>query len=409
MQRYDAVISGAGPAGCSAALTLAGKGLRVALLDKARFPREKVCGDGCTAASSTMLAELGVLELIRQRPGAMTPFRGVTLFSPFGTVMNGRFSTTGLQPEGSYVIPRNVLDDCLVSRVKEHSSITLFDQTGVRDLIMDSGRAIGVTTSAGKFYGRFILGADGAYSAIAKSLNFINRDKACFAFAIRAYFAGVEGLSDSIELHYDKSMLPGYGWVFPAGEGRANVGVGLTPRFRDQRGLKRMFERFVGENPVVAGRMKNSVMEPGSLKAWPLPLGSFEGQRGRDNVLLAGDAGSMIDPLTGEGIYYALKSGRYAAEAMVQALDENNDQAAILHYEKLWRGEFLNRVYRPGYAIQPFLANRFFMETLLRYVSGRRERADLMADVIGHNRRRSDLYGLVHPMFTGAFRKMLRL
>ncbi|MBN1929200.1 MAG: geranylgeranyl reductase family protein [Chlorobiaceae bacterium] len=409
MQSYDVVISGAGLAGCSAALTLARNGLRVALLDKARFPREKVCGDGVTAASSTILNDLGVMELLRQRSGAMMPFRGVTLFSPFGTVMSGRFSATGLQTDESYVISRSVLDECLVSRAREHDHIDFHEQTAVDRLIMDGRKAVGLSASSGEFYGRFVIGADGAYSPVAKNLKIVNHDKNHHAFAIRAYFSNVEGLTDSIELHYEKSMLPGYGWVFPAGTMRANVGVGLMTRFTDQRGLKRMFGRFIADNPLVAGRMKKAVMEPETLKAWPLPLGSFDAQRGRDNVLLAGDAGSFIDPVTGEGIYYALKSGRYAAEAIARAIDEKRDEQVLRHFETLWRSEFLRRIYSPGYAIQPFLANRFFLEGLLRYVSGKQHRANLMADVIGHNRKRSELYQLFNPFFSGAFRKLLRL
>ena len=117
MQHYDVVISGAGLAGCSAALTLARYGLSVALLDKARFPREKVCGDGCTAASSRILDELGVLDMVRQRLGALRPFNGVKLFSPGGAVVEGRFTGTGSMSGQSWVIPRAVLDDCLSVRV----------------------------------------------------------------------------------------------------------------------------------------------------------------------------------------------------------------------------------------------------------------------------------------------------
>lgn len=399
MQRYDVVISGAGLAGCSAALSLARQGLRVALLDKACFPREKICGDGVTAASTELLEEMGVLEMLRQRPGSLTEFRGATFVSPGGTVVQGRILRNGHLSGSSYVIPRMVLDDSLVSRVKEHSSITFLDKTTVTGLVMDGDRARGVATSAGEFCGRIIIAADGAYSPIAKQLDLWNRDKSQQGFAMRAWFSGVEGLGDSIELCYDKAMLPGYGWIFPAGEQRANVGVFLLPRFTDQRTLKRLFERFVGEHHYAVGRLKNAVMEPGTLKSWPLPFGSFAGRRGRGNVLLVGDAGSFIDPLTGEGIYYALKTGRYAAEAVAHALERNDESAALTRYEQLWRGEFSTRVYVPGYAFQHFMNNEWFVETFMRYTARKQHRADLLADVVAHNRKRRDLFKLLNPFY----------
>jgi geranylgeranyl reductase family protein len=369
------------------------------LFDKARFPREKICGDGVTAASTELLEEMGVLELLRQRPGSLNAFTGATFVSPGGAVVQGRILQNGALQGGSYVIARTDLDECLVTRVKEHASITFLDNTEVTGLVMEGDRARGVRTSAGEFSGGVVIAADGAYSPIAKQLDLWNRDKRQQGFAMRAWFSGVEGLNDSIELCYDQALLPGYGWIFPAGERRANVGVFLLPRFTDQRSTKRLFESFVKENAFAAARLKNAVMEPGTLKSWPLPFGSFAGRRGRGNVLLAGDAGSFIDPITGEGIYYALKTGRYAAEAVAHALERNDESAALSRYEQLWRGEFSTRVYFPGYAFQHFMNNRWFVETFMRYTAKKQHRADLLADVVAHNRKRRDLFKLLNPFY----------
>ncbi|MGC8775450.1 MAG: geranylgeranyl reductase family protein, partial [Chlorobaculum sp.] len=217
-------------------------------------------------------------------------------------------------------------------------------------------------------------------------MNLKNNQKNHLVFAIRAYFSKVEGLTDSIELHYDKSMLPGYGWVFPAGKERTNIGVGVITRFKEQGGLKRVFERFVGENAFVAGKLKNAFMEPGTLRAWPLPLGSFPGRRGQGNVLLAGDAGSFVDPLTGEGIYYALKSGELAAEAAAKALDEGGGANAAAIYEKHWRKAFRFHDYIVGYSLQALLNNAYILESLMKFSARKQARADLLAGVICHNR-----------------------
>jgi len=399
MKMYDAVISGAGPAGCSAALTLARKGRSVLLIDKARFPREKICGDGVTAASTLMLEEMGVLELLRQKPGSLNLFKGATFVSPDGTIVRGRILQNGTLQGDSYVIPRTDLDECLVSCVRDYASITFLDNTTVNALVMDGDRARGVSTSAGEFSGSVIIAADGAWSPIARQLDLWNRDKIHQGFAMRAWFSGVEGLGDSIELCYDKSMLPGYGWIFPAGQKRANVGVFLLTRFTDQRSTRRLFERFINEYAYATAKLKYATLETGTLKSWPLPFGSFAGRRGRGNVLLAGDAGSFIDPITGEGIYYALKTGRYAAEAVAHALERNDEFAALTRYEQLWRGEFSNRVYFPGYAFQHFMNNAWFVDTFMRYTARKQHRADLLADVVAHNRKRRDLFKLLNPFY----------
>jgi len=396
MKSYDVVISGAGPAGCSSALFLAQKGYRVLLLDKATFPREKVCGDGITAASSTLLEEMGVMDRLRLRLGALMVCKGVTIYSPAGTVVQGRILQAGSLTGATYVIPRKEFDDSLISCVKEHSAITFLENTSVTDIIMDGDRARGVRSSAGDWFGRVVIAADGAYSPIASRLHLANKEKKHQGFAIRAYYSKVEGLTDSIELHYDKSMVPGYGWIFPLGNQRANVGVGLMIRFKDQRGLKQLFERFVGENAFASAKLKNAVMEPGTLKGWPLPFGSFQGKRGRGNVLLTGDAGSFVDPLNGEGIYYALKSGRYAAEAVARALDEEDTRASG-YYEKLWRKEFSFHEFTLGYALQPLLNNEFLLESLMRFAAKKQTRANLLAGVIGHNFKKRDLLKLISP------------
>ena len=144
MQIYDAVISGAGPAGCSAALYLAREGRRVLLLEKAQFPREKVCGDGITSVSSALLEKIGVMEVVRQRIKQPTAFKGVSIYSPSGAVVNGKFSQVGCSASAAYFIPRKILDDCIISIVREHPSITFLENTSVNDLVMQGDKASSV-------------------------------------------------------------------------------------------------------------------------------------------------------------------------------------------------------------------------------------------------------------------------
>lgn len=398
-KKYQVIIVGAGPGGCSAALFLAKEGYSVLLLDRAAFPRDKICGDGITQPSLWMLDRMGVLEKMEKQ----NPFRayGFIITSPAGKRMKSETPPYKKFPmEYAYVMKRQVFDAVLLAHLKEINNIDIIEGFTVCDFVYDNGKMAGVTgargDSAESFYGEYIIGADGVHSVLARRLSLLNNKPRHRAFAVRAYFDNIEGLEDHIEIHYDEAMLPGYGWIFPLSKTSANVGVGVMNRFCDSKGINALFELFVKENVFAKDRLKGAVMEKGSFKGWALSMGGSPSKKSSGNVLFVGDAGSLVDPMTGEGIYHALRSGEYAAQAISEGFKNKLGRKAVgPAYEKYLSKEFKWKEYIPGYLAQPLLKNKTFINFSISRAVKSSRRARTLAGIVGHTLPKSDLYKLI--------------
>jgi flavin-dependent dehydrogenase len=187
---------------------------------------------------------------------------------------------------------------------------------------------------------RVVIGADGAHSGVARALGVRENGPRHLGYALRGYYDGITGLRDNMELHYfDGRLLPGYGWVFPTGERTANVGVGIYfgELRREKRKLREILDDFVQGTPSVAERFRNAT-PVGRTAGWPLPVASARRRTVFDGALLTGDAASLVDPLTGEGIYTALVSGLSAARAAAAGLRAGDvSKAALQPHETEWR------------------------------------------------------------------------
>jgi len=319
---YDVVIAGAGPAGCAAAAELSRAGHTALVLDRARFPRDKVCGDGLSGAALVTLDRLGLLPAVTAL--SPHPARRVIVSGPGGTVLAQSVPPAGPEVAHGVVVERRRVDDALFRAVSALPGVHAADGHGVLGLAHWQGRIHGVRVrtpegGAALVRCRYVIGADGAHSRVARAVGLANRDPRHRCMAVRAYFTGVSGLSDAIEIHYEKAILPGYGWIFPLGPDTANVGAGILVSRAGRVHMGQLFERFLQSNPHAREKLKNATLVPGSLRAWPLPLGTAPGRRASGNVLLAGDAAGFVDPLTGEGIFHALHTGRAAARAVLRA------------------------------------------------------------------------------------------
>lgn len=352
--KYDVLIVGAGPAGAACALSLAGAGLRVALLDKASFPRDKICGD---ALSADVAAQLPMLSkaLSDKFSGQETKVAsyGVRLYSPDLTRIDIPFAGKDKLTNG-YVLPRKEFDDLLFQEVRAKNNCTVLENCFVTDVrITDDG--IEAVTRSGPLYARMIVGADGANSVVARLAGTKKVHRKHHSAGLRVYFENVAGFHhrNHIELYFFKKILPGYLWVFPMGEGRANVGIGMLSSVVSAKkiNLRRTLEELIGEHPILSDRFAEArPLE--SVKGHGLPLGAVKRRLSGDHFLLTGDAAALIDPFTGEGIGNAIRSGRVAAAHIEECFRTQNFSAS---FNRAYDNEIYRRMgkeFRLGYALQ---------------------------------------------------------
>lgn len=388
-KEYDAIIVGAGPAGCSAAICLARLGYGVLLMDKAVFPRDKVCGDGIGPGALEVLDRLGVLKEVSARE----PWRveGIHLYSPSGQQVLSPFSHLNGRYKHGLALPRRELDFVLWERAHSSPGINAMENCEFLHLLRRDSGVIGVRARRGKdereFRGKTVLGADGVYSRVAKDLGFSKDIFHNYSLAVRGYFQQVEGLTHCIEIHCEKSLLPGYGWVFPTGKESANVGVGIASRYLRKRDLKKLFQEFI-ENPSLGARFRRARLVENSLKGGAIPMCGFLRRRSFNNVLLLGDAGGFTDVLTGEGVYYALRGGECAAEAVQESLQSEVGESASRVYERSWRRLFSPKEFFIGNLIQRWAIGEFFLNRNIRRARRKPAMARTLASILCHEKTR---------------------
>lgn len=359
---YDLIVVGAGPAGATAARVAVGRGLRVALVDKARFPRDKLCGGGVTGRA---MGHLG------QAFGRLPD----TLFHHCDAV---QLTASGLTIGAEIDVPpilmtmRRDFDAALRECAIAAGAV---DFCGQRIAEMDLSAREVVLANGDRLRGAVIIGADGVNSAVARALFGRSHDPDQVAFALEVEVPG----DASAQLELDLSAVPwGYGWDFPKAGGRT-LGIGGSARRNPE--MRQDFEAWLRARGLDPSTLK--------IKGHHLPMGEVRKVPGRGCVLLAGDAAGLVDPITGEGIGWAVHSGQLAAEAACAALSQGQPDLAMSLYQssarhmlrELSRARFLARlVYLPWLqprfhallASSPRLRRRF-----LDLLAGKMDYADL--------------------------------
>ncbi len=306
------VVVGGGPAGAAAAITLARGGRSVLLVDKARFPRDKCCGDGLTADALRQLEALGL------RPDAVPdwqPVAEVHVCSPVG-----RTVTFPLPADGQYAVvaPRAQLDAALLD-VARAAGVKVADGhslTGARAVA--GGLELDVD-GLGTLITDYAIGADGAWSPLRHALGANQPGYLGDWHAFRQYFSEVGPEAAGLWIWFEPDLLPGYAWSFPLPGGRANVGFGIL---RDAgipvRDMKDMWPDLLAR-PAIRDVLGPSAVPEGTHKAWPIParVDQMPLTAGGGRALFVGDAACATDPMTGEGIAQALLTGRQAAVAVL--------------------------------------------------------------------------------------------
>ena len=326
-QDADVVVVGAGPGGSATAQALAEAGLDVLLLEKSSFPREKVCGDGLTPRAVKTLLDMGIDTspangFIRNR-GLRIIGGDVKIELPWPELASW--------PDYGLVRPRLDFDE-LIARAAQQAGARLQEHSTVTGPLLDpAGRVIGVTAKVGPdkvettYRAPLVIAADGSSARLALQLGVTKRDDRPMGVAVRRYFTSPRHDDDMLESWLELrapngDLLPGYGWVFGVGDGTSNVGLGIlnTTKAWQDTDYKKLMARWTGSMPTEW--QYDDEHATGPVRGGALPMGFNRQPHYTRGLLLVGDAAGAVNPFNGEGIAYAMESGRLAAEIAVQAL-----------------------------------------------------------------------------------------
>ncbi len=332
MVEADVIVVGAGPAGSSAAYWMAGAGLNVALLEKTAFPREKVCGDGLTPRGTRALIDMGIdvsedAGWLHNR-GLRVIGGGLRLELPWPELPD--FPNFGL------VRPRADLDHLLVGRAVK-AGAQLYERTSVTGPVLDAAdRVVGVEAVTGEdkrpvtYRAPVVVACDGVSGRLALALGIQRNEKRPMGVAVRRYYTSPRTHDDHLESWLElwngppgadgSALLPGYGWIFGMGDGTVNVGLGvLSSSAGYQRtDYRALLTSWLDATPDEWGLREQNACGP--TRGAGLPMGFNRSPHYTRGLVLVGDAAGSVNPFNGEGIPYAMESGKMAAEAVVQAL-----------------------------------------------------------------------------------------
>lgn len=407
-KKYDAIVVGAGPSGCSCALYLANAGREVLLLDRAQFPREKVCGDAFSGKSIGIARELGILPKIQKLPYGTV--HSLTMISPSGKKVNVPFPNAAGMEFAGYTVERKEIDNLFFTAAKEHKRIT-----AVENFIVDglektfTGAVCGVRGYAlereerreAKYFAKVVVGADGAASAVSRMVGQPNQPVEHVFSAIRGYYTGITGMTDGIELYFIDEVLPGYLWIFPMANGRANVGLGILSSDLVKRKMhpNKILEQAIAKNQSLAPRFANAKLE-GRVGGWSIPNGSYKKKNTGNGWVLVGDAASLVDPFSGEGVGNALTSGKYAAQAIDGALSRLGEGEAIPAFAMEEYEGNVAKYLRPemdnSYRLQKLCRIRFLLNLFLGKAADKPEVRQMLVDMLGSQEEKKKV---VSPLF----------
>ena len=364
-RRADVVVVGAGPAGSSTAWHLARAGLDVALLEKAEFPREKVCGDGLTPRGVKALRDMGVDTTA---PGWVRR-RGLRVHGG-GRVAEVDWPRLDSWPDHGLVRTRSEMDALLAAHAQQAGARLITRTTVTEPLLDDDAWVAGVHAETGDerepttWRAQLVVSAEGLSGRLAKSLGLLRRTDRPLGVALRRYVRSRRSDDQYLDIAFDltadgpsRETMPGYGWIFGMGDGTANVGYGLLDTRRGTGADRKVIlRRWLDLFPAEEGLREEDAVTP--LRGAGLPMALSRGPAYSRGLLLAGDTAGTVNPCNGEGISYALESGRMAAEAAAEALaapDAAAREAALQRYPERLRAE-LGRHHRLGMGFLALLA-----------------------------------------------------
>jgi geranylgeranyl reductase family protein len=339
--RHDALVIGGGPSGAAAAHWLARAGRDVAVVEKKTFPREKTCGDGLTPRAVTQLRAMGLEERIAAHHHKYDGLRCIA----HGTTLEMRWPEHPVHPSHGYVVRRRDLDT-LVAEEAAARGATLLQGTEALQPILRDGLLRGAVVkdkASGEereLHARYVVIADGSLSRFGRALGNQRDRRLVQGTAIRGYFESplhddpwIESALDVRDRNGD--AMPGYGWIFPCGDGTINVGIGLLSTFRGWRDINttHLMHEWASTLPEHWGIDPDAML--GKATSGRLPMGGSIHPKNGPTWLAVGDACGSINPFNGEGIDYAYETGRMAAELIDEALTEGSARPLARYPEQL--------------------------------------------------------------------------
>ncbi len=385
---FDAIVVGGGPGGASAAGYLAKSGARVLLIEKEVWPRDKICGDAVGGKSLSHVEGLGVKEDLESTPHFRVT--GIVFSSPKGNSVRVPLPEEDVERlEAGYALPRAQFDSLLFNRCQSmvrDAGGSVIQGGEVRTVLFDDGKggedpgegsgdarhAAGVVVRIGgrkgeerTYYSRELVGAAGyrcpvAYSVVESTYGeeMVDRDHYCGGY--REYWRNVKGCGENvgdIEIHFVDTVIPGYFWLFPVSENVVNVGIGMVVGLlsKQKKKLKALQADVIANHPMFKERFADAELIPKSARGWQLPFGSPRKKNSRqprrssmNGIRLVGDAASLIDPFSGEGVGNALVTGEMAARHIMEKKPFEDYQ------EEVWK------------VLGPELINSYRMQKLSR-------------------------------------------
>jgi geranylgeranyl reductase family protein len=342
---HDVLVVGGGPAGASTAYWLAEAGHDVVVCERKVFPRDKTCGDGLTPRAVKQLADMGVEDAIARDHHRFDGLRAVA----HGITLELAWPEHPIYPSHGYVVRRRDLDQ-LVAEHAVKAGATLWQGAEVLAPLTSRGLVTGATVkrkdtgAVEEVQAHYVVVADGSNSRFGRALGTTRNKAYPQGMAIRGYYESPLHDDPWIESCLDLrdrngNSLPGYGWIFPVGDGTINVGMGLLSTFRDWKSVNtsRLMDEWAATAPDYWGiRPEGRIGEPTGGR---LPMGASVGPRVGPTWLAVGDAAGSVNPFNGEGIDYAYETGRLAADVLDEALTTGS-ALALQRYDTTLEHEF---------------------------------------------------------------------
>ena len=345
-QFFDVVIIGAGPSGSNAAISYKklNPDLKIALVDKAIFPRDKSCGDAFGPGVISALKRFGNEHILEGEPEVVS----TTLFGPKNIgIQNYIPEVKNKEDSIVYVIPRLDLDNRILNLAKEEEVETFEGYRFSNFFINEESVSVEIENEEKEKYildAKLLVGADGANSRVRKSLNLKQNSDWNKAIAIRAYIDSPNYLEifkeRTLMFEINVSAIKGYAWAFPSKGNLLNIGIGvpLSVFKKEKMDIKNLLDEFVKTLESRGVIVENLRME----KSFMLPFASSRPKLAHNRVALIGDAGSMINPMSGEGIFYGMEAGFLLANETHQLINESASMlnTGIRKYEKVFNKRF---------------------------------------------------------------------